>query len=140
MQIKLVSLSAFASVCVYVCTVLPVERVHCFFRRASERVSFGAGIRHTLSPRLQTCPQTCFRRTDAFGSGVKYEIFMQFTLGIDYLLQQNHCTITPVCMIFSPQVQACGLATLLGPCGPHECDASGRAHWLTGPSRNDLTS
>lgn len=58
--------SVFASV--FVCTVLPVERVHCSFRRASEHVSFGAGIRHTLSPRLQTYPQTCFLRTDAFGS------------------------------------------------------------------------
>lgn len=54
--------------CICACTVLPVERVHCSFRRASERVSFGAGIRHTLSQRLQTYPQTCFLRTGAFGS------------------------------------------------------------------------
>lgn len=56
----------FSCICVYV--VLPVERVRCSFRRASEHVSFGAGIRHTLSPRLQTYPRTCFLRTGAFGS------------------------------------------------------------------------
>lgn len=45
-----------------------------------------------------------------------------------------------ICMIFSPQAQACVPATPPGPCGPRGCDASGPAHWPTGPSRNDLTS